>query len=216
MTVPPMSPGRGGPGHARPAALTYAVVKSFWAVPARVPTPLYIAPLITIPGPNPVTERVGLVPRFPFTTVLPVLVTPAPARTAKLPAVPDRNRSVDHNSGTKSSHRKSWARPKIPIHHGVAGAGNPGASQNRETAGCSKRHRKLSLQAKSEPKKQPKRLNTSGSIRPHNRLHFRPTMHQTRRANGSLGQRKGPFPGARSTLPGGYIVSPNPLPVNGL
>src|SRR5450759_3416831 len=83
-----MSPARAGPGHARPAASTYAVVKSLWAVPAKEPTPVYIAPLVTIPGPNPVTAVPGLTPRFPFTTVLPVLVTVELARTAKLPAVP--------------------------------------------------------------------------------------------------------------------------------
>ncbi len=42
----------------------------------------------TIPGGNPVTAVPGLSPRSPVITVRPVLVTVAPARTAKLAADP--------------------------------------------------------------------------------------------------------------------------------
>jgi hypothetical protein len=48
---------------------------------------MYSDPSNTVPGGNPVTEIPGLNPRFPVTTVAPVLVTVEPARTAKLPAV---------------------------------------------------------------------------------------------------------------------------------
>src|ERR1035438_5050263 len=85
--VPPMSPGSTGPGHARPAASLYAAVKSLLAWRATA-LPAIIVPLITIPGANPVTAVPGLTPRFPFTTVAPVLVTVEPARTAKLLDVP--------------------------------------------------------------------------------------------------------------------------------
>jgi hypothetical protein len=82
-----MSPGRGGPGHALPAASTYAAVKSLsdWAATASARC---IDPPLTIPGGNPVNAEPGLIPRFPFTTVAPVLVTVEPARTPKLAADP--------------------------------------------------------------------------------------------------------------------------------
>jgi hypothetical protein len=72
---------------ARPAASLYAIVKSDLA-PHATASSSWIVPLTT-PGGNPVMERVGHVPRSPFMTVGPVLVTPAPASTAKLPAVPN-------------------------------------------------------------------------------------------------------------------------------
>src|ERR1035438_767489 len=43
---------------------------------------------VTIPGGKPVTARPGATPRFPFTTVTPVLVTVEAPRTVKLLAVP--------------------------------------------------------------------------------------------------------------------------------
>ena len=43
---------------------------------------------VTTPGGNPVTDVPGLSPRLPVILVGPVFVMPAPARTAKLPAVP--------------------------------------------------------------------------------------------------------------------------------
>ena len=43
---------------------------------------------MTIPGGKPVVAGVGHEPRFPLTTVGPVFVTPEPASTAKLSAVP--------------------------------------------------------------------------------------------------------------------------------
>jgi hypothetical protein len=43
---------------------------------------------MTVPGGKPVMARVGHEPRFPLTTVGPVFVTPEPANTAKLSAVP--------------------------------------------------------------------------------------------------------------------------------
>src|ERR1700691_5408541 len=45
-------------------------------------------PPVTIPGGNPVKAVPGLTPRFPCTTVAPVLVTVEPARTPKLAADP--------------------------------------------------------------------------------------------------------------------------------
>src|ERR1700685_4193058 len=71
----------------RPAASLYAVVRSDWAPPAT-PSALWIVPLDTMPGGNPVTAVPGLTPRFPLMVLGPVLVTVVPARTAKLPAVP--------------------------------------------------------------------------------------------------------------------------------
>jgi len=70
------------------AAASYAVVRSFWADTASASVPVYCVPLST-PGPNPVTAVPGLTPRSPLMTVLPVLVTVLPARTAKVVAVPN-------------------------------------------------------------------------------------------------------------------------------
>src|ERR1035438_2874200 len=70
-----------------PTALLYAVVKSVWAAAAA-------AVLVTVkgastwPGGNPPTAMVGLEPTFPVMTLGPVLVTPAPAKTAYVEAFP--------------------------------------------------------------------------------------------------------------------------------
>src|SRR4051812_92869 len=69
-----------------PAASSYAVVKSNSAW-AAAESPACIAPL-SVPGPKPVTAVPGLTPRFPLTTVTPVLVTAEPARTANPPDDP--------------------------------------------------------------------------------------------------------------------------------
>ena len=47
-----------------------------------------MAPLVTTPGGNPVTELPGLSPRFPVTIVAPVLVTVEAPKMAKLSAAP--------------------------------------------------------------------------------------------------------------------------------
>src|SRR5438270_2309008 len=62
------------------------MVKSDWA-PQATASAAWMVPLTT-PGGNPVMAGVGQVPRSPLRRVGPVLVTPAPASTAKLPAVP--------------------------------------------------------------------------------------------------------------------------------
>src|SRR5580658_3161761 len=49
----------------RPAASLYAVVRSDWA-PAATPSALWIVPLDTMPGGNPVTAVPGLTPRSPL------------------------------------------------------------------------------------------------------------------------------------------------------
>jgi hypothetical protein len=75
------------------AAASYAAVRSASACSACA-SPACIVPL-TVPGPppvqgagSPVQAVPGLTPRSPVITVLPVLVTVLPARTAKLVAVP--------------------------------------------------------------------------------------------------------------------------------
>jgi hypothetical protein len=67
-------------------AWLYAVVRSAWACAATLSVTCLLP--FTMPGGNPVTEVPGLRPRFPLTTVRPVLVTVVPARTPKLLAVP--------------------------------------------------------------------------------------------------------------------------------
>jgi hypothetical protein len=74
------------PDELRPAASTYAVVRSDCAPPAT-PSAAWMAP-DTIPGGNPVTAVPGLTPRSPPMKVAPVFVTVVPARTPKLLAVP--------------------------------------------------------------------------------------------------------------------------------
>ncbi len=48
----------------------------------------WIAPLVTVPGPKPVTAVPALTPRLPVTLVGPVFVTVEPASTAKVEAAP--------------------------------------------------------------------------------------------------------------------------------
>src|SRR4051812_14398089 len=63
------------------------MVRSDWAW-RHTASPAWMVPLMTIPGGNPVTAGGGDAPRFPLIPLGPVLVTPAPANTAKLSAVP--------------------------------------------------------------------------------------------------------------------------------
>src|ERR1700722_11084146 len=72
---------------AAPAAALYAVVRSVWACRATA-SALWMVPLDTTPGGNPVTAVPGLTPTLPLMTLGPVLVTACPARTAKLLSVP--------------------------------------------------------------------------------------------------------------------------------
>jgi hypothetical protein len=70
----------------RPAASMYALVRSVLA-PCVTESPAWFVPVI-VAVPKPVSLGVGNVPTSPVITVGPVLVIPAPARTAKLSAVP--------------------------------------------------------------------------------------------------------------------------------
>src|SRR3972149_3257200 len=82
-------------GHrVRPAASLYAMVK-LAIPPAAVGSAAWIVPT-TLPGGNPVTALPGLTPRSPVTVVAPVLVTVAPARTAKLAADPRATAAWPH------------------------------------------------------------------------------------------------------------------------
>src|SRR5215210_7667959 len=60
---------------------------SLWA-PEATASVAWMIPPDTTPGGKPVTALPGLTPRSPLTLDAPVLVTVAPARTAKLAAVP--------------------------------------------------------------------------------------------------------------------------------
>ena len=60
----------------------YAVVTAACACPATT-SALWMAPLPTVPGGNPVTAVPGLTPRSPRIVDGPVFVTVVPARTAK-------------------------------------------------------------------------------------------------------------------------------------
>src|ERR1035437_4389115 len=75
-----------------PARILYAARASEWALAATDP-PTYVVPF-TIPGPGvgenvkPVIVVPGETPRSPLRTVLPMLVTVEPPKTAKLSAAP--------------------------------------------------------------------------------------------------------------------------------
>jgi hypothetical protein len=75
---------------------------------------------VTFPGGKPVTADPGLTPRFPCTTVPPVLVTVVPASTSKFPAAP---------SGI-------WAWPQGPKEaYGVEEAGAAGVDERAAPEG---------------------------------------------------------------------------------
>ena len=69
------------------ASALAAVVASACACWASA-SALWMVPLLTTPGGNPVTAVPGLTPRSPLIDEGPVLVTVEPASTAKLEAVP--------------------------------------------------------------------------------------------------------------------------------
>jgi len=71
----------------KPARVVYAVVRSVCACAATA-SAAWIVPPITVPGGKPVTAVPGLTPTSPWRVLEPVLVTDAPARTAKAAAVP--------------------------------------------------------------------------------------------------------------------------------
>jgi hypothetical protein len=73
----------------RPVAVLYAVVKSFWAAAAVASSASL--PLMKLTVPEPVMVVVD-VPMLPVIVFGPVMVIPAPARTAKLEA--DEPRSI--------------------------------------------------------------------------------------------------------------------------
>jgi hypothetical protein len=76
-----------GEGGDSPAAALYAVTRSSFA-PWVTLSPAWFVPVIVI-VPVPVIAGLGKLPMSPFSVVGPVLVIPAPARTTKLPAVPN-------------------------------------------------------------------------------------------------------------------------------
>jgi hypothetical protein len=67
-------------------ALPYAVVKSVLAL-CVVASPAWFVPVI-VTVPKPLSVVIAYVPTSPVIVVVPVLVIPDPARTAKLSAVP--------------------------------------------------------------------------------------------------------------------------------
>jgi hypothetical protein len=73
----------------RPAASSYAVTRSPLAPCVTVSPPWFVPINVTesAPGPKPLSVGVGNVPTSPVIAVIPVLVIPEPARTAKLSAV---------------------------------------------------------------------------------------------------------------------------------
>src|ERR1700743_2397821 len=72
-TRPPRSPAILD-GGAAPAAALYAVVRSVWACRATA-SALCTAPLVTMPGGEPLTAVPGVPPRSPLIMLGPVLVT---------------------------------------------------------------------------------------------------------------------------------------------
>jgi hypothetical protein len=74
-----------------PAASLYAVIRSFWAAAVTASAAKYLVPVV-VTVVSPVKVPVGELPMFapsvPERVVVPVLVIPDPARTAKLFAEP--------------------------------------------------------------------------------------------------------------------------------
>jgi hypothetical protein len=70
----------------RAAVSLYAAVNANCA-PSAVASPACTTPP-TMPGGNPTTEVLGLTPRSPLNTVVPLLVTPVPPSTEKVAADP--------------------------------------------------------------------------------------------------------------------------------